>query len=90
MVIIKNKADDAEQERQIKLERLRQLKAGPGNRAGMFGERKGTCLITAEEVNEIKECLDSGLNGIKTVEKTGLSEYYVRNTKKGLFDYLLE
>ncbi len=76
----------------IRLERLRQIRAGPGNRAGLYKGKQGTCMITAEQVMDIKKCLESDtrMTHKEIIAETGMSDYYIRNTKKGKFDYLLE
>ena len=73
-------------------ERLNKLNAGRGNRKGLYVGKQGMCLITAEQVMDIKRCLESDqkMSHREIIEKTGTSEYYIRNTKKGKFDHLLE
>ena len=68
-----------EQQRLIRSERLRKLRVGQG-------------LITAEQIMKIKECLQfkPKMTRKEIIKKTGMSNYHIRNTKKGMFDYLLE
>lgn len=72
-------------------DRLNKLKAGQGNRKGLYVGKIGTCLIVAEQVLDIKKCLDSDqkLSHREITEKTGMSDYYIRNTKNGVYDHLL-
>lgn len=87
---IENECNDVKSKRQIQLDRFNKLKAGPGNRKGMFSNRTCVSLITVEEVIKIKNCLTDGLTNVDTVAATGLSDYYVRNTKRGYYDHMLK
>ena len=75
---------------QVEKDRLAQLKAGRGNRKGLYkggGMRK--TIITIEQVIEVKRCLTIGMTYRDIATKTKLSEYLIGGVKTGRYDLLL-
>lgn len=69
--------------------RLKTLNAGAGHRAGLYTDRKSTYRITAEQVIEIKKCIELKMSHTKIKKETGASEHHIRFTKKGKYNHLL-
>lgn len=73
-------------------DRLKALLSGRGHRAGkgIYTRNIGCVTITVEQIKFVRELLKSKMKYSDMVLKTGLSEYIIRNVKKGKYDYLVD
>lgn len=77
---------------QFEMDRLSALLAGRGNRAGkgIYPKRPKQVIITAEQVKQVKELLETETEVYKIEHKTRLSEWIIRGVRQGRYDWLVE
>ena len=78
-----------EKTRTEQLQRLRQLRAGRGNRAGMAKSGPNKCKISIKQLKYIKHAQDNGMDRPEIKKNTGLSHFIVTNAMNGNYDHLL-
>ncbi len=73
-------------------DRLDVLLSGRGFRAGkgIYKRNVGHLTITVEQITHVRKLLKSKTKYSDIMLKTGLSEYMIRNVKKGKYDCIID
>lgn len=77
---------------QFEIDRLPALLGGRGNPSGkgIYPKKPNQVIITAEQVEQIKELFENGMTYIEIEQKTELSQYFINGVSIGRYDWLIE
>jgi hypothetical protein len=76
--------------RELRLERLAQLKSGAGHRKGLFQGGPNKCKLSKRQLLEVKRLWDSGITVLNIIKLTGHSKFIVDQAVDGAYDHLLK